>query len=71
MVESRVKWFSFNPAKCYLKWNKSDKNGEQQAQRREAPDIECAGLDVIPNRYIRHARSQQQGSCHRTDEGGA
>ena len=54
-----------------LKRNKSDQNGEQKAQEREAPDIQGAGLDVVPDRYIRHARGQQQCGRHGADERGA
>ena len=54
-----------------LKWNKSNENGEQQAQNREAPDIQGADLDVVPDRYLCHPRGQQHGGCHGTDERGA
>ena len=54
-----------------LKWNKSDKNGEQQTKEGETPDIQSAGLDVVPDRYIRHACAQVHGSRHGADERGA
>ena len=54
-----------------LKWDKSDENGEHKAQEREAPDIQGTGPYMVPDRYIRHARSQQQGCRHGANERGA
>lgn len=47
-----------------LKPNKSDEAGKHQAKKRKAPDVKGAGLDVVFDCYIRHARAQKDSGRH-------